>query len=44
MEIDVPSGFHPSGVEDGFFVPTNKDNNVGVAKMSYLMEADECIK
>jgi len=38
MEIDVPSGFHPSDVEDSFFAPTNKDNNVGVAKMSYLME------
>ena len=40
----MPSGFHPSGVEDGFFAPTNKDNNVGVAKMSYLTEADERIK
>ncbi len=44
MEIDVPSGFYPSGVEDGFFAPTKKDNNVGVAKMSYLTEADERIK
>jgi hypothetical protein len=29
VEIEVPSGFHPNGVEEGFFAPTNKDNDLG---------------
>lgn len=32
----MPDGFGRSGVEDGFFGPTNKENAVGVPKLSYL--------
>ena len=44
VEIELPSGFHPSGVEDRFFSPTNKENDLGIPKKSYLTEDNERIK
>ena len=37
-EIELPSGFAPSGVEEGFFAPTNKENATGKPKLSYLTD------
>jgi hypothetical protein len=42
VEIDLPEGFEASGVQEGFFAPTNKDNAEGVPKRKYL--TDEPIK
>jgi hypothetical protein len=39
----LPEGFDASGVEIGYFAPTNKDNNVGAAKMEYLTGEGEQI-
>jgi hypothetical protein len=39
VDVDLPEGFHPSGAEEGFFAPTNKDNVVGAPKKKYLTEA-----
>lgn len=41
MDIALPEGFDPSGAEEGFFAPTNKENAAGEKKLSYL--ADEPI-
>ena len=38
MEVTLPEGIGPSGAEDGYFGPTNKDNYVGPPKLSYLTD------
>ena len=37
-EIELPVGFAASGVEEGFFAPTNKENAVGMPKLSFLTD------
>ena len=37
-EIELPIGFSASGVEEGFFAPTNKENAVGQPKMEFLTD------
>ncbi len=37
-EIQMPDGFGYSGVEEGFFGPTNKENAEGQPKRSYLRD------
>ena len=44
IDIQLPDGFHPSGVEEGFFAPTNQENAVGAQKKNYLMQDNEKIK
>ena len=41
IDIQLPDGFHPRGVEEGFFAPTNQENPVGVQKKIYLMQDDK---
>ena len=43
IDIQLPDGFHPRGVEEGFFAPTNQENPVGVQKKIYLMQDDKKI-
>ena len=38
MEVTLPEGIGPSGAEDGYFGPTNKDNYIGPPKLSYLTD------
>lgn len=39
MEVTLPEGISLTGVEDGFYGPTNRDNFVGPPKLSYLTDA-----
>ena len=39
VEVELPPGFDDSGVEKGYYAPTNKDNAPGQPKMSYLTDA-----
>lgn len=43
QECKLPDGFDASGVERGYFAPTNKDNNPGAQKKEYLTGVGERI-
>jgi hypothetical protein len=36
---EVPEGFNPSGVTEGFFSPTNQENAIGQKKLTYLTDS-----
>jgi len=44
LDCQLPEGFDASGVERGFFAPTNKDNHVGAPKKEYLTGEGKAIK
>ncbi|KAL7502757.1 hypothetical protein ACHAXN_000661 [Cyclotella atomus] len=37
-EVVLPEGFKPSGVEEGYFAPMNKENAAAQKKLSYLTD------